>query len=327
MPGAQQVIRILRLAKKLQSPAGPFTTKQLAEYFGVSKATMQRDIDKASGIFNISQEDGPRRTAFYRIDGAIEEMDALRLTRSEVITLHAALSSAQAVSTVGSLEELAATRAKIALLLKDQEEELAKDLAGSFASQQRGYIAAGDRPELTRELIHSISTRVVCRMSYSPINADTPSMVDIRPLRLVWHRQAMYVAASPIGSDEIHTYAVHRINVLEPLDETFTEDLQGRVDKKLDSAFGIFGSETLVDVKIRFDAFIAKTVMERTYHPTEVKTLQDDGGVLYEIQSGSQWEILSWVLSFGPWAELIEPATWRKAIAERVRSMQVLYDE
>jgi len=38
-----------------------------------------------------------------------------------------------------------------------------------------------------------------------------------------------------------------------------------------------------------------------------------------------QWEIIPWVQSFGPLAELVAPVGWRQALRENVEAMRARY--
>ena len=134
-----------------------------------------------------------------------------------------------------------------------------------------------------------------------------------RPLRLVWHRSALYLLACLGEHQRITTLAVHRIRDLEVTDETFAAP-RVDVDAHVAKAFGIFVSDHEEDVEIVFDAEIAWKVEERTFHPAERKERSPDGTLRYRVRSSAQWEIIPWVQSFGALAELVAPASWRASL-------------
>jgi len=112
---------------------------------------------------------------------------------------------------------------------------------------------------------------------------------------------------------EITTLAVHRIRELELTSDVFVAP-KVDVDAHVKKAFGIFVSDQEEDVEIHFDAEIAWRVEERTYHPDEQKERMPDGRLRYRVRSSAQWEIVPWVQSFGPLAELVGPASWRQIL-------------
>ncbi len=64
---------------------------------------------------------------------------------------------------------------------------------------------------------------------------------------------------------------------------------------------------------------------ERTYHPNERKERRADGKRVYRIRSSAQWEVIPWVQTFGPFAELVAPAAWRSALKSNLDAMQAKY--
>jgi predicted DNA-binding transcriptional regulator YafY len=74
-----------------------------------------------------------------------------------------------------------------------------------------------------------------------------------------------------------------------------------------------------------FDAEIAWKVEERTYHPSERKERLPDGRLRYRIRSSAQWEVLPWLQTFGPFAELVAPTSWRDALKANLDAMQAKY--
>ena len=86
------------------------------------------------------------------------------------------------------------------------------------------------------------------------------------------------------------------------------------MDGYVGRAFGIFVNDSEEDVEVIFDAEIAWKVEERTFHPAEEKKRLPDGRLRYRVRSSAQWEVIPWVQSFGPLAEIVAPETWRSAL-------------
>ena len=94
------------------------------------------------------------------------------------------------------------------------------------------------------------------------------------------------------------------------------------VDGHVGRAFGIFVSDAEEDVEVVFDEEIAWRVEERTYHPAEQKQRLADGRLRYRVRSSAQWEIIPWVMSYGPRAELLAPASWRACVQASAAAAQ-----
>lgn len=134
-----------------------------------------------------------------------------------------------------------------------------------------------------------------------------------RPLRLVWHASALYLFACLGAHERITTLAVQRIRELEVTSEGFTAPKLD-VDTHVGKAFGIFVNDREEDVEVVFDKDIAWRVEERTFHPDEQKARREDGALVWRLRSSAQWEIIPWVQTYGPLAELVRPASWRESI-------------
>ena len=167
--------------------------------------------------------------------------------------------------------------------------------------------------ELIDELADAIARRRRCELTYHAAWNGTTRTHAARPLRLVWHNAALYLLACLGDHERITTLAVHRIRELTIGAATFAPPAVD-VDDHVHRAFGIFVSDGEEDVEIVFDADIAWRVEERTYHPDERKERLADGRLRYRVRSSAQWEIVPWVLGYGPLAELVAPATWRASI-------------
>jgi predicted DNA-binding transcriptional regulator YafY len=60
-------------------------------------------------------------------------------------------------------------------------------------------------------------------------------------------------------------------------------------------------------------------------HASPKVALQPDGSALVEFRLSSTTEIKAWVLSFGPAAEVLEPAELRQEIQRDLAAMSALY--
>ena len=163
-------------------------------------------------------------------------------------------------------------------------------------------------------------------VTYRAAGKDVDKTHRARPLGLVWHRSALYLFACLGGHERITTLAVHRIRTLDKTTEEFATpklDVEAYVAK----AFGIFVSDGEEDVEIVFDPEVAWKLEERTFHPNECKERRADGKLVYRIRSSAQWEVIPWVQTFGPFAELVAPAAWRTALKSNLDAMQSKYSE
>lgn len=197
-------------------------------------------------------------------------------------------------------------------------------LSRVFVPHARGHVNYEPQRELIDELVDAIARRRVCQLVYRAAGKGAVRTHRARPLRLVWHRSALYVLACLGEHERITTLAVQRIRTLEVGTDRFAVP-KVDVDEHVSRAFGIFVSDQEEDVVIIFDAEVAWKLEERTFHPSERKERRPDGALVYRVRSSAQWEIVPWVQSFGALAELVAPASWRDALRANVVAMMGRY--
>jgi proteasome accessory factor B len=117
---------------------------------------------------------------------------------------------------------------------------------------------------------------------------------------------------------------VDRILALEPAGESF-EILAGfDFDAWTAANFGVV-IEPASRVRVRFHRDRATQVRERTWHASQRLEEQADGGVELIMEVGGSSELMDWILSFGPGAEVLEPQGLRAQVREALEQASALY--
>ncbi len=184
----------------------------------------------------------------------------------------------------------------------------------------RGQVNYEAHQAVIDQLVDAIARRRVCEISYQTAPRASTRRHATRPLRLVWHHSALYLVACLDEQPQLATLAVHRIRDLKATAKEFARP-RVDVDGHIANAFGVLVTDKAVNVEVHFDAEIASHVEERTFHADERKRRLPDGTLRYEVRTRAQWEIIPWVASFGPLAELIAPTSWREALRANVDAM------
>jgi len=321
---SQQLVRQWALLRLLSDTTQPYGVKQLAEQLGVSKATIERDLATLERDFAVIEESAGKQKKAYRIDQKIRALETLRFGATELLAIYAAQAMLGSLSGTPLHADLRAVMLKIRGFLSPRHNDGLEALSRVFAPHARGYVDYAPQHEQIDLITDAIARRRVCALTYHAAWKGTTRRHTARLLRLVWHRSALYLFACLGEHQRVTTLAVHRIRDLEVTSETFAPprvDLDGQISK----AFGIFVSDKEEDVEILFDAEIAWRVEERTFHPDERKERRPDGVLRYSIRTSAQWEIIPWVQSFGPRAELVAPVSWRASVRTNAKDMLARY--
>jgi predicted DNA-binding transcriptional regulator YafY len=93
----------------------------------------------------------------------------------------------------------------------------------------------------------------------------------------------------------------------------------------MDGMFGVFEGEP-TNVKILLhNAETEALLRARTTHPSQQFARQRDGKVLLTMTVRGTTELRNWLLSLGPWAEVIEPESLRREVSDLFAEAAGLY--
>ena len=89
---------------------------------------------------------------------------------------------------------------------------------------------------------------------------------------------------------------------------------------------GMFGGGKPKRFKIRISAYAAPWVEEDPWHPEQQIKRHADGSITLTVSATHDLEVIPRVLALGTDAELLSPASSRKAIAKSIRDLNKQYD-
>ena len=323
-PDSQQLVRQWALLRLLADATDGWSVKELAEQLGASKATIERDLATLERDFAIIEESAGKQKKLYRIDKKIRALETITFGTTELLAIYAAHAALRGLSGTPVHDDLRAVITKIRGFLSPRHNGGLDAMAKVFVPHARGHVDYEPQQDVIDQLVDAVARRRWCELTYHAAWKGTTRTHRARPLRLVWHRSALYLLACLGDHQRVTTLAVQRIRDLSVTADEFAApriDVDGHVAK----AFGIFVSDAEEDVEVVFDQEIAWKVEERTFHPDEHKERLADGRLRYRVRSSAQWEIIPWVQSFGPFAELVAPAGWRASLVGNVEAMLAKY--
>ena len=303
--------RYLRIAMTLHANSGGISAADIARRLGVSKRTVYRDLESMSldAELPIWQEGG----RWGLEDGAF--LPPLALTLDEAMTLFlAARILAKASDEHDS--ELIGAFVKLA-------EVLPPVLAEHVRATVDAYAATPTDERFTRvfrTLTEAWANRRVVEIDYGPGVYDRdkpPRHARVRPYAI--EPSALTRALYLVGFDEeraaLRTFKVERILAASVTPETFVAPPSEQVARDMLRAWDVIADEPPVRVVARFGADVAARVAETRWHPSQELEPQADGTLLWTATVSGSREIRSWLLGWGPNAEVLEPVELRNEVA------------
>lgn len=301
------------------------TVKELSRELSVSEKTIRRDLERLqlSGIplRRIEEAYGRISWKMDRPDGA----PPISFTFDEAAALHLARRFMEPLA--GTYLWQAAQRAfqKLRSLLGSDTLRYLEKFAAFFHQTQFGAVDYSQQAELVDRLMIGAEERRIVRIRYQSLKATEPVSYEVHPYGLSYHRGALYLVGMAPRHKEIRHWKVRRIAAADLSDRTFRMPADFDIHQHFAKSFGVFHGDGDVVVRVRFAATVARYVGEAQWHESQKLTRQRDGGLIAEFHLDGFEEIKRWILSFGRFAQVLEPEPLRREIAEELRQMNAIY--
>lgn len=194
-------------------------------------------------------------------------------------------------------------------------------LASAVSLRSHALTDYASRAALIDQLMVAIEDRRLTVITYQSLRSTEPvTLYDIHPYALVHHHGALYVIGWSQDHAAIRTFKVDRISSAEVHGLQFERPADFQAETYLAHSFGIFaGAAAPQRARVRFAPGVVRILEEKRFHPSQRLTHDRDGHVIAEYRLAQFEEFQSWILSFGPHAEVLEPAELRDAVREALQ--------
>lgn len=317
MPRNAEVIRQWSILRDLEA-SRRLTIDDLAGRTGVTTRTIRRDLEalQTSG-FPLFDEliDGKR---YWTLEAkAFRRLDDTGFTLAELSALYFSRTLVECLAATPFQQDVASAFDKLAVALTPGMRQFLDRLPLVIQSKGAAPRAGDDTAEreyIARLLDATLNHRQT-RMKYFSMSSSREKEYLIEPYRLIYSPGGMYLQAFVPEYQEIRTFSVDRIRGISLMEERF------KPSEVLDAAFahsiGV-NEGTPEQVEIAFEAHIAPYVRERRWHASQRHTDKKDGGVVLSLDVCNDWALRSWILSFGPLARVLKPATLAAQIKDEI---------
>ncbi len=212
--------------------------------------------------------------------------------------------------------QAAMSRLREALPAKEDESLEAALLA------RAARIEASEPPPFRALLEDAIAQRREVEVEYYAINTGERSTRRLEPRSILLHGGRWYLVAWNTEKGEQHLYRLDRMIQVRTTDRCFDDHKGPPLERyQLDHLYIPSGQEQ--DVEVRFSAQVADAVLRDWPEAAERNA---DGTVTVRAHLTHDHFLLAWVLGYGGEAEIVEPASARAQLAERVSQLRALYE-
>ncbi|HZL89209.1 MAG TPA: WYL domain-containing protein [Pirellulaceae bacterium] len=168
----------------------------------------------------------------------------------------------------------------------------------------------------------------VAEVEYEPPGKDAKKR-RIEPYAVIFYQSSLYIIAAtqdaPAGEERVRHFKLDRFHRAVALDEWFPPPKDFRLEDYVGRGLGIFSGSKARDYRIRLSAKAARWVTEDPWHADQKVEPQVDGSVILTVHAAHELEIIPRVLALGTDAEVLSPASCRKALAAIVEELARKY--
>lgn len=321
---AKPAEKILALYTTLMVSDKPVSLKALSVLLGCSKQTVGRLVDQLEGSkFGQVQSFKMGKDLYYKLERP-QKMPHICVNAEGLSQMALCLDFFSGFLPPNMQKAVQGAWLNTASMAPEGVETPSAGLGTSLA---KGRIDYGPFEGILNTFIKAIANDRICRITYRSQRNKEAKTWNFAPKRLISYRECIYAAGfrAPDKGEKLEP-----IPLQLPLQRFLKCEILNRSSKRfpdppLDaSRLGIMAGDPF-DVSVRFAPSAATYAAERQWSGEQRLEEMEDGGVILHIRSQSPEECISWILGFGPNAQLLEPSWLREKVRARVEAMQELY--
>ena len=313
--------RMMQIHAALQQGTHPNCTT-LAAQFEVATKTIQRDIEFMRDRLRLPIAYVPDRFGFAYTE-AVENFPLLQVTEGDLMSLFLAQKALAQHPDTPFKTSLRATFRKLASLLPENVSVTWSDLDAEFSFRAPGTAHAD--VETFRVVTQAVQKRRELAFDYRKLGSDDYAPRVVRPYHVACIAQQWYLFAHDLARDAVRTFVLARMRGPALRAAEFRRPASFSVERLLRNSFGVVEGGPTRTVRVRFDAFAARLVRERAWHPSQRITDRPGGAVDVTLELGSLFEVERWILGWGEHAEVLAPAELRRRVAHAARALAARY--
>jgi predicted DNA-binding transcriptional regulator YafY len=320
MPRNAEVIRQWTILRDLEA-SRRVTIDDLAARTGVTTRTIRRDLEalQTSG-FPLFDEliDGKR---YWTLEAkAFKRLDDTGFTLAELSALYFSRTLVECLAATPFQQDVAAAFDKLSAALTPGMRQFLDRLP--LVIQAKGASPRAEGPEAVKaerehiaKLLDATLNHRRATMKYFSMSSSREKEYVIEPYRMIYSAGGMYLYAFVPEYKQLRTFLVDRIRTISLHEERFTPT--EIPDAAFAHSIGV-NEGPPEHIEIAFEARIAPYVCERQWHASQKHADRKDGGVVLSLDVCNDWALRSWILSFGPLARVVKPASLAAQIKDEI---------
>ncbi|EEK57954.1 TPA: WYL domain-containing protein [Bacillus cereus] len=316
-----KIVRILSLYDRL-CKGDVLIKKDETDNFGVHPKTIKRDLEEiqlyldmnSGDSLQLEQDDKKQRVHLSRSSD-------LWLSKEEILSLGKVLLETRAFSK----DEMNTLLDKIMNQSEPKDRDFIKDVMRNERYHYEPLQHQCSLLQMIWDISDAVRTKKLLAMEYKKETAVEGIKRKVKPVGILFSEYYFYLAAFPVEYDfEFPTiYRMDRITNYEIQEERFKVNYAERFEEgEFRKKIQFMQSGPLMDITFRFSGASLQAVLDRL--PTARVVSQDDDVAIIEAKVFGKG-IKMWLLSQGPFVEVLKPVDFREEMRKSLGKMLEIY--
>lgn len=315
--------RLLRMDGIIRSGNYP-SVQTFIERFEMSERTILEDIEflrkrlHAPLAYSRAQ-----RGYFYRDKDW--QLPNLPMTEGQLLALFLSVELTQRYLGTNFEQPLRDAIRQITELLPDQVQISLSELAHHYSI--RPGATAKTPPETLAAIEQAIQNRHPVDMVYFTATSGKEKQRVVHPYHLLNTRGEWYLVAYDLLRQDVLQFALPRVRRWSILtEEHFEIHPDFSLEKYLRESFQAEHGNQVAEVVLLFDAYQARYIKERIWHPSQETEDRPDGSMLMRFRTGALSEVQRQIMSYGSHVKVLAPESLVVAVKDELQAALHLYD-
>ncbi len=318
-----QAGRLHSIIRLLESRRG-LTLDELAEECDVDRRTIHRDLnamEQAGYTLMTEWSDGKKVYSFLTKS---RNLPPITFTLPQLMSLYLLRSLGAHLTGTPFQAEIDELFKSVHSVLPDRHAAHLERIARVSLPLLHGARDYSPSAPFVGDLQKALLQQYRIRLTYTKKGKGEADSYEVDPYTLVFHKGGIYLLGNAHNRSGMRLFALERIRGIEVTRQRFEIPDSYQPEAHFSSAFGLV-SDTPMKVQVRFSTEIAHSVRDRVWMPGQKVSTDSEGRVVVEFEAAGLMELVSWILSYGMHAEVLEPPSLRKEIKRQVREIREFY--
>jgi predicted DNA-binding transcriptional regulator YafY len=181
-------------------------------------------------------------------------------------------------------------------------------------------------PDTLVALQQAIQNRHPVDMTYFTAKSGKENQRVVHPYHLFNMRGEWYLVAYDLLRQGIRQFALPRVRTWHVLtEEHFELHPEFSLEAYFRESFQAEHGDQIVEVVLQFDAYQARYIKERIWHPSQETEDQPDGSLVMRFKTGALAEVQRQIMSYGCHVKVLAPDSLATAVRDELQAALQLY--